>query len=121
MSSFGSKQVSDCFDILSTSGEGKSNHINIVLKSEINDIILILVGNCGKIDTASWEIHIFLFSEFKIVVYLDNNAGLVDFKNVKNKFSVSSENSSSNFNRLRKIFVTNGYFCVITFEGVVSS
>ena len=79
-----SKDISNMLDIFSFSSERKSYHIDSVLQTEVNNVVFVFVSHSWKVNKASREIHVFLFTNSNCVLDSHNYS----FLNVKKTKSV---------------------------------
>lgn len=63
-----SKKVTDVLNIVLLADERGCNHVDSLLKTEISQIGLILLGEGGKVNDSAWEVHVFLLAELGTIL-----------------------------------------------------
>ena len=64
------QDVSDRVNVLSLADERCSNHINALL-DKLCDVFFVLLGECGQVDDATWQVHVLLLANFAVVFNFD--------------------------------------------------
>lgn len=67
MSSLWTQYISNILNIGSFSNERGGNEVNILLKSELYEILLILLSESWKVNDSSWQVHVLSLSKLDTI------------------------------------------------------
>ena len=115
------QEFSQRLQVLEVSWEWNCNIINFVFKTELHDIVLIVLIDCWECDCNSGQTHIFLLAQFTFIQNMNcYNTVLFALDHGWNT-SISEKNFISNVDWRVEILVRTSYSIRITQMTVISS
>ena len=101
------KDLTDGLDILSTADEGSKDHVNIILDTK-SEIVLIFFGQGGQIDVGVGEVDTLLGRNLAIVTRSDTDGLIINnLENVKCKDTIVDVDDTSRLDDLGDVLIIN--------------
>jgi len=109
-----SQNFADSLNALGGTDKRGSDHVNATAETELNNVGLILLGESGKINDGTGEIHVLSLTNACVVHDLNFNRVLEDLSDLASEGAISDVDSGANGNSSRQLLVSAADAGVVT-------
>jgi hypothetical protein len=112
------EDTTDILDILGTTDERGKDHINTILNTE-TEIVLVLLRKSREIDSSLGQVDTLLGAELTVILGLDADIVLTVFEDLEGKDTIIDVDVLTGFHDLGQVLVVNIHVFSITSIGVL--